>query len=586
MQNQPLINYQNSVSTNDIAGEKPLSEIFDLIKNGSPQTNRLIAFARRWGKGTPQYIDIKEHHLPAFLFNFKFNKTVANKNIICPTGLLYLDIDGFESEHHLSCTQEELKHIPYVLACWRSLSEKGLSVLVSVKGMNAKNYNLFKTYFKGFYKYNEETKNGLNLDDNAWKLVQKTVLSRDEDIYINEECIPLSYNEVLNCCLVFKFIKRKEKVSYTLLKEEKREIGQCMTPFEYNRGVIRTNSHNKYLTLTDRHLHADKDKEYTVYPEGVFFNKIFLRKSHKIKVGKRATVMFSQACKYIRLYGEQFTYVFNFLKMVRNQYCENPDTISDEELNRIAKNALKNYKSDKIKMATGKIFFPLDSKLTKKEKESIRGKEVGKIRSNKTVEWLGDIYKKGMRQVDLINIVGISKESTVKRYWNEDADGNIYFAPKAKINHSVVPECAPTMPEPLSAETSTHQLYPGNITEGVMFDELIDGNHLQESPLQPNESVHEESEFKEKKGEAKKEQEETPRELTEEDIEAIYTDEGWEKYNEGFVAAKEKRQRKKDEEDDPYLRREHKSSEFKKSGEDELLDENYDDANEQEAEEW
>jgi hypothetical protein len=504
MQNQPLIDYQNSVSSNHIAGEKPLTEILDLIKNGSPRTNKLIAFARRCGKGTKQYNDIKTNHLPAYLFNFKFDKTLANSNIICPTGLLYLDIDDFETEHLLSCTQEELKHIPYVLACWRSLSEKGLSVLVSVKGMNASNYNLFKTYFMGYYKYNAETKYGLNLDDNAWKLVQKTVLSWDEDIYINEKCVPLSYGEALTYCRVFKFIKPNEKVSYTLLKEEKREIGQCMTPFVYNRGVIRTNPANKFLTLTDRHLHADKDKEYTVHPEGVFFNKIFFSKKYKIKVGKRAKIMFAQACKYIRLYGEQFTYVFNFLKMVRNHYCENPDSVSDDELSKIVKDALKNYQSNKIKMATGKIFFPLDSKLTKEEKFSIVGKEVGKMKSNKTIEWLSSNYEQGMRQVDLINKVGIKKESTVKRYWNEDADGNIYFAfnrPKSKVKQTAIPECAPFVPEPLSAETSSHKLIHDQHVGEIKHDELMDGGHLPQIQPQPNKSAPEKSDFKVKHGE-------------------------------------------------------------------------------------
>jgi hypothetical protein len=422
----PLINYQNSVSSNAIDGEKPLSEILDLIKYGSTLTNTLIDKARTCGKGTTEYDEIKKKHLPAFLFNFKFNKKLANDNITESTGLLYLDIDNIESEFTLSILQEEAKHIPYVMACWKSLSETGLSLLISVKGMTKANYYLFKAHFMYWYKYDADTNSGLNLDENAWKPTQKTVLSRDGEIYINEQCCDLTYNEVL-CSSFYSMPKRsKEKVQFSLYNKYKYKIGDQTAPFQ-NVGVIKCYSDKNFYSLTDKQKYADKNAPYTVYPLGVAVNKIFLNRKSPIKEGNRAKMLFIKACVFIRMYGEDYSEILRFLKMVRANYCENSASITDDELKKIAKKSLANYKSAKIKMDKAKIIFPIDSPLSVKEKQSISAREIGNIRTETMIDFLTNIYKPGMKQKELIALSGKS-ERTVKAYWNKDADGNIYFA--------------------------------------------------------------------------------------------------------------------------------------------------------------
>ena len=433
----PLINYQNSVSSNSIDGEKPLSEILDLIQNGSSLTNRFINEARRRGKGTTEYDEIKKKHLPAFLFNFKFDKKLANDNITESTGLLYLDIDNIGGDFNLSLLKEEAKHMPYVVACWKSLSEKGLSLLISVNGMTKENYHLFKAYFLYWYKYDAETNNGLNLDENAWKPTQKTVLSRDEEIYINNQYRDLTNKEVLHSTFYSVYKPNKEKVQFSLLTKARNKIGDQTVPFP-NISVIKWYTNKKFHSLTDRHKYADKNAPYTVFPMGVPVNKIFLNTNSLIKEGGRAKVLFIIACKYIRMNGEDFSGTLSYLKMVRRNYCENPLSLTEDELKKIVKNSLANYQSDKIRMDTAKIIFPIDSTLSLKQKQSISAKEIGKIRTNNMIDFLTNIYKPGMKQKELIALSGKSK-GTVSAYWNKDADGNIYFArpirkPRKRLN--------------------------------------------------------------------------------------------------------------------------------------------------------
>jgi hypothetical protein len=421
----PLINYQNCVSSNSIDGEKPLSQVLDLIKNGSTLTNKLIDEARRRGKGTTEYDEIKKNHLPAFLFNFTFDKKLAIGNIIHPTGLLYLDIDDIKSDCQLSFITEEVKHIPYALACWKSLSERGLSILISVKGLTLDNFQLFKAYFNHWYKYNEDGNSGLNLDVNAWKPTQKTVLSRDEELYVNWECDTLTYRNVISYGFARRLILDSRKVQSTLLKEGKEEVGGYTAPLA-NVG-IKSKSTHQYLTLTDRFKHAHKDKEFTVYESGVSVTKIFLNKKNKIKQGSRHTALFAIACKYILMNGESFTYTLNFLKLVRSEYCENPKSITNSELNKIVKKALKNYTSAKIKKDLAKVIFPKDSLLSVKEKLTIVGREMGKIKTANTIKLLQSKYKQGMTQKELVKAAKKSLR-TVKTYWNIDKNGNVYFA--------------------------------------------------------------------------------------------------------------------------------------------------------------
>ena len=81
--------------------------------------------------GNKEYYDNYKKQLPAVTFSATFNHRRINDNIKTYNDLIVIDIDKLENEQILK-TYQYLKNDIYVLAFWRSPSNKGFKGLVSI----------------------------------------------------------------------------------------------------------------------------------------------------------------------------------------------------------------------------------------------------------------------------------------------------------------------------------------------------------------------------------------------------------------------------------------------------------------------
>ena len=394
--------------------------------------------------------------------------------------------------------KEEIKKLHFVYACWKSISGKGLSILASVGGMNSSNYIFFKKYLLQKYKSDKELMQGFDWDGNAFKLTQKTVLSRDEEIYVNEQCITLSYDEVYEFIysdsnINNNKIRDNEKVQSTYLIEKKNSQGNYTAPHKGNYTAPSTCKEEinfdglefSQPRFNDKYKYAEADKPFTVYPDGVWTNEMYFPKDYIIKEGKRRNLLYYYACKFIRINGENYINAYNFVKWLRTAHCESPNTFLQEEIKEVVLSALSGYNSVKIKMKKRVVIFPEDTPYSGEERREISGKVMSEIKANQTVDLLTELYKQGVTQRKLALASGKSL-STVKVYWNKDADGNIYFIrpeikpqPKKKKEkpspppdtHSEPPQLSPVEEESIIRFLEELPAYDGDDSSFVLPEE-------------------------------------------------------------------------------------------------------------------
>ena len=90
-----MINYYKCVtSSSNVLGSISIQDFMSRIRNGD-YNKHLIEEARDiYFKDAQRYTVIKQNLLPCYTHNFTFNGKRRDKNILGPTGFIYLDIDG------------------------------------------------------------------------------------------------------------------------------------------------------------------------------------------------------------------------------------------------------------------------------------------------------------------------------------------------------------------------------------------------------------------------------------------------------------------------------------------------------------
>jgi VirE N-terminal domain len=428
------INYQSCIISKSIDGVLSIETILlDQIRNGNILTNCHIQKARTAGKGSEIYSDIKQKKLPAFTFNFLYENTIADKNITTPTGLYYLDIDGINTETELEDVKKGLAKLPFVYSCWKSLSERGLSILLAVDGLTKENYNHFKDYIIHLYEENSPMLGAYKFDRNAFKPSQKTVLSRDENIYVNTDSSPLLYTDVFNYLICNGLLSDRSiykgdstKVPYTLLENKKENIVHYMAP------MTEKQNENKIL-FSNKTLFLDKDLAYDCFPNGIETVELYINPCQRIPEGHRSKTLFQWACKLIYINQCNACDIYSLLLSFRDKYFDNPESMPDKQVMEIANSAQDKCQPEKIAKKIKKILFSDSCGYNPRQKQSISGREMGKIKIATTTKRLADIYQPGMKQTELIKQSGLSKR-TVARYWNDNGKGNITIKYKGAQN--------------------------------------------------------------------------------------------------------------------------------------------------------
>ena len=370
-------NGQNSLVQKNITIDEALST----IKNGDENLNTILDL-RKLGKSSSLYADIKISKLPTFRFNFKFNGKASNDNIIEPTGLLYLDVDG---DTQIDTTN------PYIFASWKSLSETGLGILVKVDGLTKDN-------FKDNYIAITDLL-GLKVDMNACKATQQTVLSFDNNLYENKNSI------------TFKAIN--QKVSSSVIKEKKEGCIELNETF-LKSSKIRFNNLGDYFIDNEDEYILFKNKEKICMP----FIPLL------IEEGKRNTTVFSIISQYALLNPSVGNEFLKACSDKINQYCT--PRISETELTHIIKRVLKKREENTLVANFNKdrrIIFNPNTKLTAKEKQKTTAILMGKFKTDRTQQTINDAIEDWAFEVDgsitqkkIASKIGMSVP-TIKRNW-------------------------------------------------------------------------------------------------------------------------------------------------------------------------
>ena len=379
----PLINkFKNGESPKVVSSSK-IIDIISKIKEGDENLQE-IKELREIGKSNPLFDKMKMKLFPSYRFNFTFNLTAANKNIIEPTGFIYIDVDK-------QITVD--KSNPLIYACWKSISGTGYGILVKVDNLTLDN-------FKDTY-HSIGNQLGINPDLYACKATQQTIQSFDPELYLNEDS--LTFNSIHN------------KGNPTIVKVS-REKATITNPISYGNNKLRFNNIGDYFE-------GNESKDFLVFgKEKIKICAPFIPQF--IEKGKRNSTMFLLLSQYIQL--NQFA-AESFLIACANTINKSMvPCLTTTEIKKIINSVLKKNDEATLTLILNKerrILFNPSIELTTKEKQKIVGQEMGKLKTEKT---LSEIYKV-VEGWDFDNLGKITQDKiatqlskgvkTIKRNW-------------------------------------------------------------------------------------------------------------------------------------------------------------------------
>jgi hypothetical protein len=371
-----------------------IDTFFEIIKNGNEYLP-IIKKARQFGKGNKDYDFIKTNQLPTFRFNFQFRDTAKNSNITNPTGLMYLDVDNVDA----------IPDNEYFFAKWKSLSNLGFGILVKIDNLTQMNFA------DAYNKISKEI--GIATDNGARKPTQQTVLSFDTELYVN------------NNSKVYKYLEPKKVSLVSILKKEKKGI-------VVNDTFSKKSKYDdiRYNNISDCFTGENAETPFLVFnDEKTKICQPFM--PNKIKEGKRNSTVFSFLSSMSLLNphcGKGLLTVFSYHLNDRMK-----TKLSEYEVNKIIINVLKMRDDGELQMYFNKerrILFNPKIEFTKKEKQQIIGREVGKSRKEakslkiyKILEgW--DFGKNGKITQQKVSEISNIPLQTIKKpyYWSQFKD--------------------------------------------------------------------------------------------------------------------------------------------------------------------
>jgi len=380
-----ITQYEN-IKNSKVVKTVTVEEILNIIREGDEHLT-VINAAREFGKGHKLYDSLKVNSIPTYRYNFLFDETASNMNIIKPTGLIYIDVDS-----DIVIPENE-----YVFASWKSLSNIGNGLLVKVDNLSVDN-------FKYVYKEVSDLI-GVESDKNASKPTQQTVLSYDSNLYYNSDSITYSYTEPV-------------KVSSAInLKKERGYLSTNDTFIEQiPNAKVRFNNINDYFKNTDDvYIVFREEKELICNP--------FVPRS--VELGRRNSILFIYFSQIVALNPSIHKTYLKLLGDSINVNVMKPKLL-DNEINRVIKSVFYMLGNGTLKMICNqerRILFNPSIKMEFKGKMKIVNRELGQMRSEVTKALIYEIIEDwDFHSSGKITQQKVCKQSkfsiaTIKRYW-------------------------------------------------------------------------------------------------------------------------------------------------------------------------
>ena len=384
------INHFKNIISPSVLGKITVDEVLHKIKYGDENLLN-IKKARDYGKGHPQYDELKKTVLPTFRFNFIFKVYANTENAVNATGLIYIDVDN----------TIEIPHSDYIYAKWRSLSNTGYGILVKVDNLTLDN---FKDVYASLGMIL-----GVKVDDGARRAIQQNVLSYDPSLYCNPESKVYEY-------------EHSKKASLSSIKKKKECI--VLNEASTNQSSIKEQIDNSY----EYFVGENSDKEFLYFENKIKICAPFMP-WHGIEEGNRNNFLFRLLSQFALLNPELGK---DYLIAKSNYHNKkmNPN-LSRNEIYSIVSSVLEKRKKETLEPYYNKerlILFNPNMELTKQQKSQIVGFVMGEKKSKVTQQAIYEILEnwdfEELGQITQKSVISISKfsRSRVQRHWSHFKD--------------------------------------------------------------------------------------------------------------------------------------------------------------------
>jgi len=423
------VDYYPSILQPDIERRVNLYELLQSIRtNHKVLLDPELMFNPKFVDGRRNHAyDSRKRKLPAVCFNAWFNGSKKLGNLISPTNLMYLDLDGFQYRQEADEYRNEIvSKYDWIVSCSLSLSKLGLHILIWVDQIgDNKDFNLKYDFV------NNQFFDG-RLDPMAKSLTRYTIIPADYSIYINENPSPLNIDEMISDMkgkVVGNGIERKE-IMYTAC---------TFLPVKGKSGSKQSKQYDIPIRLSEELDDSEfDDPNIPVYfPKGIDMVEIDLSSFRRKKVyeGRRTSIIGAIGSKLIYLNGnlvKQYqkklveNSLMNYLLKINQTICKPP--LSDTEVKNSFHANWKRFIDGELDVTNLKkkkrAFWSSKSTLTGNEKRKV----TCMLREQATVAGsrqrisnaIDDIHRGGEKitQRKVAEVAGMGVQ-TVKKYWNE-----------------------------------------------------------------------------------------------------------------------------------------------------------------------
>ena len=383
------LNITKSLVNKEIKDNWSLKELVSFIKNPPNTHITKVKASRELFKVCKDSYERVKLSFPCFIPNFTFkNKYVKGSNLDLPTGYLYIDIDDNTSIDLNS---------PYIAAYWKSLSNEGYTVIVSVDGLD-------KSKLRESTKYVSDKLN-LPLDSCAISIDRNVVISYDPNAYYNKDSQTIQLPTHSRVKQVHKPVKltRERKEGLTVLCNNSKT------------DKLRTN--NLDDIIGDINFEGEVMVDLGMKVEYANVGSVYL----KVPVGKRNSSLFFMGCQVKALNTwASLEDMMPYMRTINKDGMSVP--VSDKELITICRNVIKKYLNGELKLYKNKsrrFLFNPDYELSATQKRSLVAHYINKM----TVKKNRAIVKKYIAETGVYNkteiseAVGLSR-NTVSKYVN------------------------------------------------------------------------------------------------------------------------------------------------------------------------
>jgi len=406
-----MINTYECVSKPQVKDTIPIQVWLDQIKKS--KYSDLIISARN---GITCYDTVKKI-LPCTTFNFLFKGFKNDKNIIKPTGFIYIDVDS--KDFNINTINKKK-----VFSYYKSFGGKGYAIIVKVKNIDINN---FKETYIGICK-------DLNIIDfidiNAIKKTQYNILSYDEDIYINldsEEFNSNNYTLSDTNLAPTKLIKEKKDPLQSLLhkKEEDKRVYRTVMGLKLGRNKKKGFQNIRYNNIDELSKKETEGISYKIDWEGYDYVECYVPKK-KILKGNRNNSLLSYINNLVWLNPElSINLTIKIISNVNTVMFVEP--LSKNEIFNAVKSVFE-YKNNGLlkpiySKRKRKFLFNSDSGYSMKDKLEIVASEVNKKRVDNSKQKIysfienWDFKKEGkISQVSLQKVSSMNIK-TIKKYY-------------------------------------------------------------------------------------------------------------------------------------------------------------------------